>query len=243
MKKFKSFLALQQLIPMLAGCLFALLLLSGCASTKVTDRKILVTEKLPRPAHVWVYNFADTSAEVPEPSALAGTDTAPQTAEQIDMGHQIGFQIAMELVQEISDLGMPAVQAVATTKPEVNDIVIQGYLLTVDEGSAVKRVTIGFGSGGSKLSVAVEGFQMTATGLRKLGSGTVDAGGGKSPGAAVGAATFIATANPIGLVVSGGIKAYGEASGSAKIEGRAKAVAQEIGKQIKPRFEQQGWIQ
>jgi hypothetical protein len=84
---------------------------------------------------------------------------------------------------------------------------------------------------------------MTADGLRKLGSGTVNAGGGKSPGAALGLAGLIATANPAGLIVNVGMKAYGEASGDATIEGRAKAVAKEIAETIKPRFQQQGWIQ
>ena len=54
---------------------------------------------------------------------------------------------------------------------------------------------------------------------------------------------MIATANPAGLVVNVGMKAYGEASGNSKLEGRAKAMAKEIGEQIKPRFQKQGWIQ
>ena len=95
---------------------------------------------------------------------------------------------------------------------------------------------------GSEVKTVVEGYQMTAQGLRKLGSGTVDAGGGKSPGAALGVAGLIATANPAGLIVSSGIKVYGEASGSSKIGGRAKAVAKEIADTIRPRFQQQGWI-
>jgi hypothetical protein len=38
------------------------------------------------------------------------------------------------------------------------------------------------------------------------------------------------------------MKIYGEASGSSRLEGRAKATAQEIADKIKPRFQQQGWI-
>ena len=119
---------------------------------------------------------------------------------------------------------------------------IRGYLLSVDEGSATKRVAIGFGSGASQLTTAVEGFQMTAQGLRKLGSGTLDSGGGKTPGAVLGAVTFAATAHPIGLIVGLGIKSYGEFSGSAKIEGRGKETAKEIAAMIKPKFQEQGWI-
>ena len=66
---------------------------------------------------------------------------------------------------------------------------------------------------------------------------------GASVGAAVGAATFIATANPAGLIVSSGMKVYGEVSGSSKIEGRAKKSAEEIADVLKRRFKEQGWIE
>ena len=83
---------------------------------------------------------------------------------------------------------------------------------------------------------------MTAKGPRILGQGDVDAGGGKGPGVSLGLATLLITHNPVGLVVSSGVKAYGEVSGSATIEGRAKATAKEIADQLKIRFQQQGWI-
>src|SRR5262249_4743982 len=126
--------------------------------------------------------------------------------------------------------------------PQMHDIVIKGYLLSVHAGSEAERLAIGFGAGASELKTVVEGFQMTSQGLRKLGSGTIDAGGSKGPGAAVGVAGLIATGNPAGLIVSTGMKVYGEASGKSKLEGRAKATAKEIADAIKPRFQQQGWI-
>ena len=226
-------------------CLFALAVIAGCASTESSNRKILVDEKLPRPGHIWVYDFAATPADVPAESALAGQPVehpTPQTAEQIAIGRQVGSEIAVQLVEEIRGMGLPAARASSGTTPQVNDIVIRGYLLSVDEGSATKRVAIGFGSGGSALMVSAEGYQMTAQGLRKLGSGTTQSGGGKTPGGAVGVAALIVTGNPVGLIVGGGVKAYGEYSGSAKIEGRAKETAKEIANQIRPRFEKQGWI-
>ena len=232
-------------VTILASCLFAALVAAGCASTKVTDRQEVVSDIIPRPGHILVYDFAATPADVPADSVLAGEpnlDTTPQTAEQIAEGRKLGNQIAVELVAQIQAMGMPAEQAAAGTKPQLNDLVIRGYLLSIKEGSAAKRVAIGFGSGASELRTMVEGFQVTAQGLRKLGSGSVDAGGSKGPGAALGVATFLATANPAGLIVSGGMKAYGEASGSATVEGRAKSTAKEIADLLKKRFQDQGWI-
>ncbi len=225
-----------------AGTLLAVSLLSGCASTKATDRHQLVTGKIAKPATIWVYNFANTTAEAPEGSAFAGAETAPQSDDTARLNEELGMIIATNLVADINATGMHAELWTRDAHVAVNDLMIQGYLLTVDQGSAAKRVLVGFGDGASSLAVAVEGYEMTKTGMRKLGYGTVDAGGGKSPGAALGAVTFLATKNPVGLVVSGGMHIYGEKSGSAKVTGRAKATAKEIAGVLKKRFQEQGWI-
>jgi len=94
--------------------------------------------------------------------------------------------------------------AVTGTKPQINDLVIKGYLISFNKGSAAKRILIGFGSGASDLKVALEGFQMTAQGLRKVGSGATDSEGGKKSGADLGVSALIATHNPVGLSVSTG---------------------------------------
>jgi hypothetical protein len=92
------------------------------------------------------------------------------------------------------------------------------------------------------MDTVVEGYVMTPQGLRKLGSGTLSSSGGKTPGAVVPAAVAIATGNPIGLIVVGGLKIYGEASGRNALEGRAKATADSIADELKLRFQDRGWI-
>jgi len=54
---------------------------------------------------------------------------------------------------------------------------------------------------------------------------------------------MIVTGNPVGLIVGSGAKAYGEYSGSSKIEGRAKDAVKVIVEHLKPQFQKQGWIQ
>jgi hypothetical protein len=106
----------------------------------------------------------------------------------------------------------------------------------------VKRMVVGFGAGTSEMDTVVEGFMMTPQGLRKLGSGTLTSSGNKTPGLMVPAAVAIATANPVGLIVVGGAKLYGAASGRSGLEGRAKSTADEIAVQLKIRFQDRGWI-
>lgn len=225
--------------------LLALVVVAGCASTKITSRDEIVTGKLPRPNTIWVHDFAATPADVPDESALAGQDLehdTPQTAKEIATGRQLGAEIASELIDRINGMGMRAERASAKTTPQLNDIVIQGYLISIKKGSAGERFAIGFGAGASDLKVAAEGFQMTAQGLRKLGSGTTDAEGGKTPGADLGLAGLLATGNPAGIIISSGLKIYGEESGRSTVEGRAKQTADEIATVIKKRCQQEGWV-
>ena len=226
--------------------LLVLFLTIGCASTKVSDRERYSAGKLPRPAQIIVYDFVTTPEGVAPDSALAGQTAAPATpptAEQVELEKQLSMQIAEELAANIRAMGLSAMRATSQTVSQVNDIIIRGYLLSVDQGSELKRVTLGFGSGASELKTLVEGYQMTASGPRKLGQGSIDAGGGKVPGGALGVAALLVTHNPVGFAVQAGVQGYGELSGSAKIQGRAKQTAKEIADQLKNRFKEEGWIQ
>ena len=228
----------------LAG-LLVLAVLGGCATTTVSDRDTVTSGPIARPGQIWVYDFTAEEGNIPAESALAGqldaTTTTPTPA-QLAEDRKVGAEISAQLVDQIRAMGMPAAHGWSGATTAINDLVIHGYLLSVREGSEEKRVAIGFSSGGSELKVAVEAFQVTATGLRKLGSEDTDATGSKTPGVGIGALSMLATHNPAGLIISGAMKAEGEESGSATIEGRVKQTVKEIADAMKARFQQQGWI-
>jgi hypothetical protein len=223
----------------------ALIFLVGCGSTKVTSQQMMVDQKLPRPKRILIYDFAASAADVPRESAFATTNaqpTTPQTPQQLAAGREAGAELAGQLVGEIRQMGLVAEHASAATKPQLNDIIMRGYFLTVDEGSKAKRIAIGFGVGASSLQTAVEGFQMTDHGLLRLGSDTAQSGGNKTPGATASLGVALLTGNPLGLIVGGGVKMYGEASGSSTLQGRADKTAKALAKALEPRFREQGWI-
>jgi len=210
--------------------LFTLLVLAGCASTKISSHQAYTGEKLTRPDHIIVHDFT-----------ASASDNPGYTSEQMATGRRLGAEVAKELVAEIRQMGLPAERADAVT-PQTGDIVIKGHFVTIQEGSAGERVVVGLGSGTAQLKTMVEGYQMTRHGLRRLGSGETDSEGGKTPGLLVGVATFAATGNPVGLVLGGASKLAGEQQGSETIEGAAQRTAKEIADALKIKFEQQGWI-
>jgi len=229
-----------------AGWVLVLVVLAGCASTKVTQSRPGVgqTERLPRPDRILVYRFAVTPAELPAGSATAQEASAPSqppTPEELEVGRRLGEAVATQLVEEIRAMGIPAVRG-EREKPRLHDIAIRGYFASIDRGSALERIAVGFGSGSAALTTVVEGYQMTEQGMRRLGSATVESGANKTPGMVVPLAVTIATANPIGLAVGGAVKLTQEATGSGKIEASGKRTAHEIAKELRVRFQKQGWI-
>ena len=225
---------------------FALVLaLAGCASTRVTSRQDYMRGRLPRPNRILVYDLAATRDDLPAQSTAPGPYSAPstpQTAEEIAIGRELGAQVAKELVAAILDMGLPAERAPRGTMPPIGDVLIKGYFASVEEGSAAKRVVLGFGAGAAELQTVVDGYLMTEQGLRKLGSRKVASGGGKTPGVVVPLVVTAATANPVGLIVGGALKVGGEVTGSSKIEGSAKRTARKIADELQAEFERRGWI-
>jgi Domain of unknown function (DUF4410) len=231
-------------LPRAVAASIVLVALAGCASTQVEDHQPYQGASLARPDRIIVHDFTSDPAKVPpgSPFATRLAGAVRPTAEQIDIGQKLGAQIAEELVADLQGMGLPAVRADGQAAPQVDDIVLHGYFVSIEEGSAGKRLLVGFGSGEAEMRAAVEGYQATAAGLRLLGSGEVATEGTEMPGVVVPLAVLAATANPIGLVVAGGAKLYGESSGSDTIEGAAKRTSEEIAAQLRKAAETQGWI-
>jgi hypothetical protein len=228
------------------SCILALSIAAGCASTKVTERESRTrTEAISRPETIYVYPFASTHADVPSWSAAAilyAAPSEPRTADELADGRQLGALVARELIAAISEMGLAASEASSGTSPKLNDLMITGYFEAVEEGSTAKRVLIGFGSGATKMKTVVEGYQMTSLGPRLLGSGTIESGGSKTPGVIAPLVVLAATANPIGLIVSGTTKVAGEVTGKNTIENAARRTAAEIADQLQMKFKELGWV-
>lgn len=223
-----------------------MLLLTACSTVKVAERDEYEGPKLPHPPRIVVYDFAATPGDLPDWAAGGSAQGLPQaTADHDDIAaaRKLGADISKELVKKLDAMGMTSVRAENQPPPQLNDLAIVGYFTSIEAGSGMKRVVVGFGKGAARVNAHVEGYRDTTDSMQRLGSGTVDSGGsGKSPGLVVPALVTVATHNPIGLVVSGAAKAEAEVSGRTTDEGSAERLADEIAKALEPKFREQGWI-
>jgi hypothetical protein len=227
---------------------FGVLQMAGCASTQVTSSTPMTAPSLARPNQIWVYDFVATASDMPADSSIAGqvgAPSTPPTPEDVATARELGDLIATDLVADIQAMGLSAVHAGPGSAPQVGDCVIRGYIVSTEGGGAggfAKRFVIGFGAGTAEMDTVVEGYVVTQQGLRKLGSGTLTSKGNKMPGMVVPAAVTIATGSPVGLIVVGGAKLIGAATGRSGLKGRAKETADEIAAELKIRFQDRGWI-
>jgi len=223
--------------------MLALLLLGGCAKTTVTQEQYYQGPRLAKPARILVYDFAANASDLPAGYTMAvAAPPADQSPDDLSLGRKLGALVAKDLVGELQKMGLPAVGANGQPPPQLNDIAIVGYFVSVDSGSIAKRFAIGFGSGAPALATAVEVYVMSNQGLRRLGSAELDSTGSKGPGEALPLAVAVASGNPIGLIVSSAAKVEGEVSGRTTIEGSAERTAKEIAEKLKVGAQRQGWI-
>ena len=227
-------------------CIFGLAVLAGCgASSETTQRQSYTAQdRIPQPGRIIVYDINATPADIPTSAAITGHYSyrpAPQTAQEIQLGRQLGAQVAHGVVQKILDIGIPAERAGHGPPPQLGDVLIAGQFISIDEGSRGKRVLIGFGKGGGELKTHIEGYLITPEGHRLLGTRQIATAGGKTPGLLVPGIVAVATANPVGLIASTVLNIKGE-TGSETIEGAAKRTTDEIANELRIVFERQGWI-
>jgi len=221
----------------------ALLLLGGCAKTTTTQEQYYEGPRLAQPARILVYDFAGSAADLPAGYRMAvAAPAADQSADDLSLGRKLGAEIAKDLVSDLQGMGLPAVGANGQPPPQLNDITIVGYFVSVDQGSIAKRFAIGFGSGAADLQTVVEVYVMSPQGLRRLGSAELNSTGPKGPGEALPLALAVASDNPIGLIVSSAAKIGGQVSGFSTVEGSAKRTAKDIAEQLKLGAQRQGWI-
>ncbi len=232
-------------LSQIIGALVALMIVAGCGSSDVVSRQTnFNAENVPRPNRIIVYDFAATPADIPPQSAMAtryGQRVEPQTPDQIAVGRLLGSQVAQRLVSDIQKMGLWA-ERTGGPPPQIGDVILLGGFISVDEGSRLGRVIIGFGAGANEMRTYAEGYVVTAQGWTPLGAAEITAGGGKTPGMILPVIVGIATGEYArAAIIGGGINVAKEV-GPESITAAANRTADTIAEELRKGFRRRGWI-
>jgi hypothetical protein len=226
-----------------ASCLF---LGAGCASSGVTQQQsTTAVQESARPGLVIVYNFAGTADDLPSDSVIAGLyeePSVPQTPAEAELGRQLGRLVATNLVRELNQAGIAAEHVDSAPVPLAGDVVIRGEFVTVNEGSRLKRMLIGFGVGRAELNTLVEAYQVTATGLTPLGSAQIESSGGRMPGMLVPIGFGAIAGSAATAAGISGVSKIAQEAGPESMEAAARRTAREISGLIVDAYRQRGWL-
>ncbi len=209
------------------------LTLTACAggSARVTSTSDIAG--LPRPSIALVYPFAMDAHD-------AAADTFGYNNESTDEARQVASTLADKIAAAFRERGIRAEPALRSTQPPLHAIVVKGQFVTIEKGSAGERVLIGFSAGSEDVKVRVQAYQVTEAGLRQLQEGFAETHGRKSPGVGVPAIVSIATGNPAGVVISGGVNVASELLQG--FDKRLEVLARQIADLARDYYARQGWL-
>jgi hypothetical protein len=225
------------------SCALALLFTIACGQTGVRNIKLTQEKNLPRPSRILVADFAVSEREVTEYQGIMRQQ--PTVKDPAERERQIATEVKDALAEQMVDglrgLGFTVERVSRGTKAAADELQVDGYFFTVDEGSPLRRLVIGFGSGASTVDSQVYVYEGADS--RKLLEFTTHSGSGSLPGAA----PLLGT----GAVAQGGVTA-GMVAVNAAISGvktyksdvarMAAASGAQAVRYLSEFFARQGWI-
>jgi hypothetical protein len=225
------------------GLVVAAVVCVGCAGARVKNVQEDRSLTLPRPARVVVFDFTTGPADV---QLLSSPRREAERAlwlsqEQPDLlAEAVADRLATRLVEDIRSLGLPTERVAGAAPPEVNDLVIEGDFVRIDEGSRVRRFVIGFGVGATELRTQVRVFQVTAEGWKPVQQFETVATGSRLPGAGFGTAAGAAAGTLAASAgISAGLGVLGELR--ASIDADAGRTAEQIAGKVSALKTAQHW--
>jgi hypothetical protein len=226
----------------LAAIVSMALWVGGCA-TAIVD----VTEQgdltLPKPDMIIVHNFAVTPNDVKLDRGVMATfvrdaQNRKQTDEEVRVGRMVADRVVEDLIDRLEKQGIMAFRASSGVTPSNTTAIIEGEILTVDEGSQTERVWLGFGLGGSELRTRGQMYQ----GGKLIAKGETRTTPSLKPGMAASVATgtvlgTVGTSVVVGASASGFSEAF-----LAGVDADASRTADAIAKNIHAYYVKRGWL-
>ena len=224
-------------------CLLGFFLSAACAQTTVRPIVRTADKNLPRPARILIYDFAITDININEYQGILRQQPSNKNARerQREIGWLASEALTANLAQALRPLGFAVERVTRDTIVKETDLSIDGRIVSVDEGSPLRRLLIGLGSGASTMTARVQVFRPSQR--QMLLEFTIHADSGRMPGAAATVPVSAAVPFGVGLGMStGGAVATGLNANGSTVGHMAASSADQAVRFLSEFFARQGWI-
>ena len=227
--------------------LFALGLV-GCSTGHVTTTQSGAAGTLPPPEHVIVTDFAVTPDVVTLDSGVSARlmrsqNGEPASAIQARIAQATQAAMAETLAARLASYGLPVERMPDGAVPPPDSVLVQGQIISVDQGNRTRRNVVGFGAGKSSVRATAQLYYVAEPARpRFLRSFKGSADSGRMPGAA---GTMGAGAVANHLATSAAMTGAAHAGAEARQTGdtvNADKLARALARQIGNYAVAQAWI-
>jgi hypothetical protein len=223
--------------------------LTGCNKAGVQTTEAYAGGRVPRPDRVLVEGFAITPNDVRLDQGVAArvqrtTSDVPLTTDQMEVARKAQSDLAESMIQQLQKYGLPAERSWSDQAPPVgNTLLVQGQIVSIDQGNRTRRTLIGLGAGESAVTADMQLFSVDGREIPRFltaYSGTDDSG--RAPGMAEtmgigGAAGHLLASTAIGSALHIGTESR-RANSTSEID----KLAQGLSAKIASFAVSQGWI-
>ncbi len=220
----------------------------GCSTGHIGTTESAGTAAMSAPAHVVVTNFAITPDQVRLDSGVRAQFMRSQTDQplsvsQMQAAEETQAALAETLASRLESYGLPVRRLPAAQVPPPGTLLVQGQIISIDEGNRTRRKLIGLGAGKSSIAADAQLYYIADPGHPHfVQSFTGSADSGHMPGAAEtmgagAAAQHIATSAALT-----GATHLGAEARRTDDEANADKLATALARQIGNFAVAQGWI-
>lgn len=225
------------------------LLLAACAREQMTEEYRYRGPPLPRPERVFVPDLGLLANDVKLDDGVRARlmqemSSEPVSEQRLAAGRQAAAAVTQEIVSRLGSYGLPAERAARPVPGlPVPNVVVEGHVLSVDQGNRTRRTVIGFGAGQSQVVVEVQVYYRAGTGpARLLDQFEAAAESPRTPGAAATMGAGAAAARAAEAAAASGIMRNVSEARSADTGAEGRRVGDALALRLGQLFAQLGWI-
>jgi hypothetical protein len=222
--------------------------LSACAPARMQTTQADAGPLAPRPDRVVVYDFAVTPQDVRLDQGVSARiertiGDSSLSQQEWDAAQRARVALAQALAGRLRSYGLPA-QTAGSSTGVGNQVLVQGQIVSIDEGNRTRRTLVGLGAGKSSVTADAQLYYVAAGSRapRLLTSFEGSSDSGRAPGMAetlgVGAAAHRAAAS---AGAGAGLHGVSETRRTGDAENAAR-LADGLARQIGAFAVSQGWI-